>query len=260
MTAVGKVTTVCVVSVGVILSTIAGYTFLRSPDLNLQTIRENRITTTLAMLGVRYGWDALSLRMIAGNPEFDKPLPSGSTLLIHAILHERNPVVQRLLEMGANPNTSVPSGPRWRASALALAAVRDPHLVRLLLEHGASLKEEPLFVSPVALAAAEPNAESLLVLLAHGGDPNAMYMGSTALAWAARGNEETVRILIHYGADPLLPSADGRTPSQAATSNAVKRLLRDAEEAARKQGSFRNSEVGSGGGRGAGPSVLGNTH
>jgi len=84
------------------------------------------------------------------------------------------------------------------------AQVGDVEAVKLFLQAGM----KPNFVTgrggqtPLANAARYNRQEVVQVLLAHGADPNARSMGSTALIWASiNGSNDLVRLLLDRGAD-----------------------------------------------------------
>lgn len=89
-------------------------------------------------------------------------------------------------------------------SFIKRAQAGDVEAVKLLLQAGM----KPDLVTgrggqtPLANAARYNRKEVVQVLLAHGADPNARSMGSTALIWASiNGSNDLVRLLLDRGAD-----------------------------------------------------------
>lgn len=96
-----------------------------------------------------------------------------------------------------------------------------PETVMLLLEHGAepnAVAKNLSTVTPLHSAAAGRSLDVLRMLLMHGANPNARQQGGfTALhAAAIQGDVNMVRLLIGRGALPAAASDDGKTALQMA--------------------------------------------
>jgi ankyrin repeat protein len=119
----------------------------------------------------------------------------GSTPLMYAALYGNAHAAGLLLNKGANTNTKNDAG----ATAL-LWAVDDPQITRLLLEHGADPNVRSADgVSPLLLAASHLGSSGVLKLLL---DHGAKLKGEPVLAKAAAiGDEAAMRLLIERGAD-----------------------------------------------------------
>jgi ankyrin repeat protein len=134
----------------------------------------------------------------------------GTTILMHAVLNADVGVVKLLLSKGADANAQN----KKRATAL-LWALHDPDKVKLLLDHGAKIPEEAVFV-----AAAIPGGSRTLKLLAErGANLKVSKGGFTPLGAATRGGDlDTIRFLIDRGADVGARTKSGYTALYAAAS------------------------------------------
>ncbi len=155
----------------------------------------------------------------------------GGTALMRAAQAGNTEVVRLLIERGADVNTQPPPGfalprfgrpPKFPADAkgvtpLVLAAAGgNAETVRLLLDHGADPHAKALgSVTPLAAAAWRNEPEMIKLLLAKGADPNAReFRGASPLIVAAASDEpgpEVARLLLAKGADPAVKDAMGRT-------------------------------------------------
>ena len=126
--------------------------------------------------------------------------------------------VERLLQAGADPTITLPTG----ETALMTAARTGRHgVVRLLLEHGSPVNATETVQGQTALmwAAAEGHAEAAQVLIAHGADVHARSTGGyTALLLSARNADlDTPGVLLDGGADVNEAAPNGMTPLVIAT-------------------------------------------
>jgi len=107
----------------------------------------------------------------------------------------------------------------WTPLHLA-AAFGTPEAVQLLLDRGApvgAVSRNPQTNQPLhAALALGRNPETILLLIAHGADPNARQTaGYTALFSAAAANRrDLAEILIAHGADPSLQNDFGQTAAK----------------------------------------------
>lgn len=133
--------------------------------------------------------------------------------LLNASMFEGPKTVERLLDMGADPNTKGPNG----CTPLHNSALRgNEHITQMLIDRGADVNArndsgEP----PIHKAAFNGSIETLRVLLNSGADPNAIDTDSKffPLKWAVvRANVDAVRLLIERGADPNKIDWTGKTP------------------------------------------------
>jgi ankyrin repeat protein len=83
-------------------------------------------------------------------------------------------------------------------------------------------------VTPLVLASYRGQTEVVKLLLERGAAVNARENrnGLSSLSHAVgRGDKELVSVLLAHGADPLLKSADGRTPLERAEANGAKEIV-----------------------------------
>jgi len=101
--------------------------------------------------------------------------------------------------------------------------------VRLLLDRGAKVDAmDGEAVTPLVLASYRGQTEVVKLLLERGADVNAREKrnGLSSLSHAVgRGDKELVSVLLAHGADPLLKSADGRTPLERAEANGATEIV-----------------------------------
>lgn len=121
--------------------------------------------------------------------------PSGWTPLLIAVTQHQTPMVQLLLEYGAEPDIKCNLGQRTPLHQASEAGYAD--IVELLLTHKANPN---LFNSnkrrPLVSAAAEGHLEVVKMLLDHGAWPQAKEDPHSPLNWAKRhGHEDIVRVL-----------------------------------------------------------------
>ena len=158
---------------------------------------------TLLTQALRNGQQEAFVHALREHPEIvNGPGTGGYTPLMYAVLYGDAASVRLLLEHGADPNA------RNAAKATALMyAVDDAAKTRLLLEHAADPNarsdEEQ---TPLTIAAANPNGgEAIRLLLEHGA--SVKTSGGAALQNAASsGDADSIELLLQHGAEPL-PSA-----------------------------------------------------
>lgn len=97
----------------------------------------------------------------------------------------------------------------------------QPAIARELVRRGAdvaAVSMNPMEVTPLHSAAAAHATEIVRMLVESDAPVNAKQHGGwTALHAAAdNGDEETIKILLQHGADPLAQNDDGKTPAQIA--------------------------------------------
>ena len=103
---------------------------------------------------------------------------------------------------------------------------------RILLDADAEVAEpsrNSLAVHPLHSAVARAHSELVWLLIASDAPVDAFQAaGWTALhAAAANSDVESVRALLAAGADPELPTSDGRRPSELTTDETIRQLLQD---------------------------------
>lgn len=101
---------------------------------------------------------------------------------------------------------------------------RHPEVARFLAEQGADVNaaaDNAMRVAPVHAAAAACDHDTMRLILARGGDPNArQQMDYTAMhGAAARGDREMATLLLEHGAQRAPKGSDGQTPGDVARSH-----------------------------------------
>lgn len=157
----------------------------------------------------------------------------GTTALMLASERGCVPTINALLVYGADVNQKMFDG----FSPLHGAAYSDhAGAVDVLVEAGAGIEaecEDRHEVTPLAIAAANGKAKSLLALLRHGASVDAQgFMGQTPLHLAClHGAVAVVDLLLKWGADETIADDEGNTPADklsnisAAKSDRVRLLL-----------------------------------
>ncbi|MCK4871774.1 MAG: ankyrin repeat domain-containing protein [Phycisphaerales bacterium] len=141
-------------------------------------------------------------------------------------------VVSQLLDAGADPDMIGASSPTALALAIRWSRSTDRDVVELLLARGA----DPDGKGGDALheAASDNSIAMLELLMQHGAHLNDAItaQGNAILhsvGYSKEDAEEMVAFLLHHGADPKLPNADGDGPlmlaCQAGASSAAEQLL-----------------------------------
>lgn len=109
-------------------------------------------------------------------------------------------MVKLLLDLGANPNITHPTGETPLCEAVTWG---DADVVNLLLKQNADVNQKNENDStPLHLAVCLSRQEKVLMLLKHGADPNITSEGSTPLTVALRtGHAQILEHLLQFGAD-----------------------------------------------------------
>ena len=142
--------------------------------------------TPLAQAAARN--DAGALRQLLDHGQKADESGGSWTPLIWASRTGSVDAIKVLLDAGADVNLAGPTGDDWDATPLQHAILaRQPAAVRLLLDRGARLSQADgaTSLSPLFLAAGDPDPTILKLLLDHGADPAAEdEKGGTALTHA----------------------------------------------------------------------------
>ena len=133
-----------------------------------------------------------------------------TALHMAAMLPAGAPLVQALLDAGADPNSQTIAG----VTPLFAAAAYSFESTQLLLMKGADATIKSGTGSTALMSAASVNPRTVALLVAHGADVKASTKrGETAIANAAnRGQFESVKLLLEKGADVNATDYRGYTP------------------------------------------------
>ena len=148
---------------------------------------------------------------------------SGSSLLMHGAASGTVPIMQALIDAGADVNAA-----NARAATALHWAAADAAKVKLLLVNGASVDAKTVEGrTPLFAAATMPNSASAVRhLLEAGADVNAVTLaGTTPLFPAVNASAETTKLLLDRGADPNRATRGGVTPILFTRDAAVVTLL-----------------------------------
>jgi ankyrin repeat protein len=145
-------------------------------------------------------------QLLASGVDANSASEGGVSALMLASLHGFKPIAEMLLQHGAKVNAR----DGRQQSALRLAGVDHPDLVKLLLEHGADPNARDFYGKTLLVAVCEAGASqdpfALRILLEHGADPNIAGDDGTPLVYAvhlgSQGNTDMVRLLLRHGANP----------------------------------------------------------
>ena len=133
-------------------------------------------------------------------------------------------LAQLVLDAGADVNQAAVNG---ITPLMAAAFAGQTAMVEAIAGQGRRRRRalDRLQKNAMTYAAGEGHTDIVLLLLAHGVDPNAVYSNDlTALMWAAGfGKTDTVRALLAAGANPSLKDNRGKTAADMARERAVRR-------------------------------------
>ena len=162
--------------------------------------------------------------MVAGDPALAKSADgAGSTALMHAAASGTVPIMQALIDGGADVN-----GKNSRAATALHWAAGDDAKVKLLLLNGAAVNAKTVEGrTPLYAAATMPGgAAAVRHLLEAGADVNAATLvGTTPLFPAVNVSAEMTRLLLDKGADVNRATLSGVTPIMFTRDAAIVQLL-----------------------------------
>jgi ankyrin repeat protein len=155
---------------------------------------------------------------------------SGSNSLIAAIRGKNHKMVEQLLDRGVSPNTTGIADCNALTEAVSQ---QDTDMVRLLLAFGAGVDDaDRNGVTPLMAAVEKSFLDGAVMLLRYGADPNMATTISggvdTILTLAAKsGKVSMTHLLLVYGGDAKLVTAEGNTLAMISISKKAPRKLLD---------------------------------
>jgi ankyrin repeat protein len=160
----------------------------------------------------------------------DKQDDEGQTPLANAVVQEQVGVVRFLLEQGADPNIPNKNGLTPLDHACTRNKAVATTLAKLLLDKGAVVntkRPNPSNITTLYWAVSADNTELVKLLIEHGADiKEGLDTGETALHHAAdRGDLEIAKLLIEHGADVNAKITTGWTPLHEAAYSRRKEMV-----------------------------------
>lgn len=195
-----------------------------------------RLYHAIAIDDVGYVEAAVKTGRLGANQRVATPAyPEGAPLITVAARHAALKTLRFLIASGANLNARTPAG----ETALMMAsyfngddgdrsmASDDQHerAVRLLVESGASLENEPHHYTPLAYAAYQGHERIVLYLLARGARVNGdvedgiAYVNTPLMMAAIQGHGDTTLRLLRAGANARIRVYLGHTAAELAQKN-----------------------------------------
>jgi len=164
--------------------------------------------------------EPLVLVLLDGGASPDAPDAKGETPLHWVVMESgKVPTIELLLRNDASPNLR---GDNGMTPLYYPAFYGRVDQVRSLLAYGAdpNVPEEAFDWTPLVAAVQGDHAETVALLLDHGGDPNFLVRRTSAIHHASvRGEPAIVHLLLEHGADPNLRNNFQRTPLHLAAWN-----------------------------------------
>jgi ankyrin repeat protein len=199
-----------------------------------------RLRNAIAIDDVGYLQEAIRSGRVSANQRI--PIPGyleGAPLITIAARYGSLQSLRYLISAGANINARTPAG----ETALMLASYFSPddasrsgvnsyeQVVRVLVETGASLENEPHNYTPLAYAAYQGHQRIVRYLIERGarvdGDAEGgvVYVNTPLMMAAIQGHMDTALWLLRAGADPRVRIHLGNTAAELAQKNNHRNIL-----------------------------------
>lgn len=169
--------------------------------------------------------DLLAAKLVHRGANVNSQLSKAdSTPLLDAIYNGTINIIKLLLEKGADPNQHGTINRNQPTFPLLLAADKgDTNIGRVLLAHGAAVNEQDAEdFSALHIAARNGNDAFVKMLLTDFEADQTLRLPNGSLpihSAAARGNPESMELLLNFGADVNVTNNDGKTPLHWAAGN-----------------------------------------
>jgi ankyrin repeat protein len=194
-------------------------------------VDSDRFVTAVDTDDVHYVRNAVQSGAISPNQRVSAPgYPDGAPLITLAARAASLEILRYLISAGADLNARTPTN----ETALMLAAFffderlqstgrafeRHERAVRLLVEAGAEMENEPAQYTPLAYAAYQGNERVVRYLIERGARVNAdaqrggTYVNTPLMMAAMQGHEHVVRTLLRAGADADVRVYGGNTAAE----------------------------------------------
>lgn len=156
-------------------------------------------------------------RLLAKGVDINSISPDGSTLLSRAVQSGNIKLVEKILTLGAGPNTADASG-----DPPLVYAVRNQEMMAVLVDKGANPNLAGKTGTPLIAALKFQSMSAVGYLLSKGADPKlADAQGNTPLHFAAQyvNTAPAIKTLVANGAIPNAANLEGNTPLHFAARN-----------------------------------------
>ncbi len=199
-----------------------------------------RLRNAIAVDDVGYLQETVRAGKIGVNQRIPVPgYPEGAPLLTVAARYGALKTTRYLISAGANVNARTPVG----ETALMLASYfsgdarggdgsgEHESVVRVLVEAGASLENEPHHYTPLAYAAYQGHDRIVRYLIERGARVNGdaeggvVYVNTPLMMAAIQGHADTAKWLLRAGADPRVRIYLGSTAAELALKNNHRNML-----------------------------------
>jgi ankyrin repeat protein len=164
-------------------------------------------------------------RLLVKGVDINATSQDGTTLLSRAVQSGNIKLVDKLLSLGASPNTTDGTG-----DTPLIYAVRNMEMLNMLVDKGANVNQPGKNGTPLAAALRFQSMSAVGYLLSKGADPKvADVQGNTPLHYAAQfaASAQAIKMLVANGALPNVANLEGNTPLHLAARNHISTAVND---------------------------------